>query len=404
MLISVVSIGVTVIVLGVLLNPRIQQSLTWKATVTPLASIIGSGFLVSVPLLTHTVGSWAIVAMSGLMQVAYFVGGVIRYNIRYSEPLLNDTTLGPLLSSAERLSLFTLIFAYFISVAYCLALLSAFLLNAVGITDPMIAKLLTTGLLLLITGIGSWRGLRGLEGVELIAVSFNLAIIAGLLCGLAVFNVIGDGPTVNQQSEVIGVDWHTLQVILGLLIVVQGFETSKFLGSAYDHETRVRTMRRAQWLSGAVYLAFFALVTPLMPILGAANEVTAINGLVSQVAIVLPLAVTLGAMASQFSASIADSIGASGLLHDISEKRIAIQHTYPLIGIVGALIVWEKHVNELVTLASRAFALFYASQCVVAIITAWHRADETKVKHIVGFFLMTVLCLVVVIFGTPVEA
>jgi hypothetical protein len=109
-------------------------------------------------------------------------------------------------------------------------------------------------------------------------------------------------------------------------------------------------------------------------------------------------------MASQFSASIADSIGASGLLHNVSVKRIAIRHAYPLIGVVGTLIVWETRVTELIALASRAFALFYANQCLVTIIVAWQRTDDAKLKHLVGFSIMAMLCLMIVLFGTPVEA
>jgi hypothetical protein len=60
---------------------RLAVSLNWKATVTPLASIMGSGFLVSAPLLAGIVGNLAVVCMALLLALAYMVGGAIRFNI-----------------------------------------------------------------------------------------------------------------------------------------------------------------------------------------------------------------------------------------------------------------------------------------------------------------------------------
>ena len=115
------------------LSSRLSQSLVsrpvrnnsgWSATVTPLASIIGSGVLVSVPLMASAVGLWAVPAVAGLTVAAYLIGGAIRYNIRYGEPLLKSAQAGHTVKSIEGLSHFVLIGAYFITVAttlYCLA-------------------------------------------------------------------------------------------------------------------------------------------------------------------------------------------------------------------------------------------------------------------------------------------
>jgi hypothetical protein len=66
-----------------LFRPALRRSKTWIATVTPLASIIGSGFLVVVPLLAYAVNGWAVVAMTAIAILAYAIGGVIRFNIRH---------------------------------------------------------------------------------------------------------------------------------------------------------------------------------------------------------------------------------------------------------------------------------------------------------------------------------
>ena len=118
--------------------------------------------------------------------------------------------------------------AYFISVTYYLQLLAAFLLNAVGIQSPLAAHSITTSLLLIIGGIGIWRGLGMLEGIETYAVALNLGMIGALLVGLSFYNVNlllgGSWSLPNISSDI---DFLDLRVLLGLLIVVQGFETSR---------------------------------------------------------------------------------------------------------------------------------------------------------------------------------
>nr|WP_321307558.1 hypothetical protein [uncultured Sphaerochaeta sp.] len=52
---------------------------------------------------------------------------------------------------------------------------------------------------------------------------------------------------------------------MGMLIIVQGFETTRFMGDMYDANTRVAAMRRSQIVSSAVYLVFFVLMIPLYP-------------------------------------------------------------------------------------------------------------------------------------------
>jgi len=79
---------VTLVATAALFAARLTASPVWRATVTPLASIVGSGFLVSFPPLTHDLGSYAVIAMAGLVVFAYLLGGAIRFNILHGEPLL----------------------------------------------------------------------------------------------------------------------------------------------------------------------------------------------------------------------------------------------------------------------------------------------------------------------------
>jgi hypothetical protein len=242
---SVIALVVGALVLAALLRPSVARSSAWRATATPLASIIGSGFLVVVPILRDTVWRWAPLAMLGLLALAYLIGAAIRDNIVHVEPVLADGSAERTLVSLERLSELTLVFAYFVSVAYYLVLFATFLLKPLAIGDPRAVKGIVTVALGVIGATGLWRGFKAVERLEIYAVTLKLAVIAAILAGLAFFDV----KTWLAPHGFPGGDSHpvfarnALPVLLGTLIVVQGFETSRFLGATYPAQLRVATMR-----------------------------------------------------------------------------------------------------------------------------------------------------------------
>jgi hypothetical protein len=390
-------------------SKRLAASSNWKATVTPLASIMGSGFLVSAPLLAGIVGNLAVICMAMLLVLAFAVGGAIRFNIRHFEPIENDGH-GPAQTIAF-LSRIVLAGAYFISVTYYLQLLAEFLLNAAGLKDQLTASefalaahSVTTGLLLIIGGIGIWRGLAMLEGLEKYAVALNLGMIAALLVGLAIYNVNllmgGDWKLPDISSDI---DFPDVRVLLGLLIVVQGFETSRYLGAEHPAEQRVATMRTAQLLSAAIYLVFIGLATVLFHD-GLGSDVTAIISMTKPVAVVLPMLLTIAAIGSQFSAAVADNEGASGLIEDITHHKLPMRFAYLLILLVTVALTWETDVNGIIAYASRAFALFYMLQCVVAFLVAWQMKElPRRPLRLAKFLLLAVMCLLVFALGLPSE-
>lgn len=282
-------------------------------------------------------------------------------------------------------------------------LLSNFLLNGFGIKNNVLANAITTAILAALGLLGLLKGLGMVERVEKYTVGVNLAMIAALLAGLVWYNGASlAGGTWRIAQSATDFSLHTVQVVLGLLIVVQGFETSRFMGDEYDADTRIRTMRYAQWISAAVYIVFFALMTCLYRFLGDDTSITAIIGLVGNVAVVLPIMLTVGAVASQFSASVADSVGGAGLLEDIANRRLSLQHAYPLIALVSIAIVWSTDVFEIITLASRAFALFYLVQTCVALSIAIEKRElNHRARFIALFSAVAVFCLCVVLFGIP---
>ncbi len=384
------------------LAKRLAKSSNWKATVTPLASIMGSGFLVSAPLLAGIVGNLALVCMGVLLVLAYMVGGAIRFNIRHFEPIENSGH--GLAQNVAFLSRIVLALAYFISVTYYLQLLAAFLLSAFGITNHLAANGITTLLLLAIGGIGIWRGLGGLERLEKYAVSLNLGMIGALLVGLAIYNVnlwingAWNLPAISSQ-----IDFHDIRVLLGLLIVVQGFETSRYIGDEHPAEQRIATMRSAQLVSTGIYLLFIALVTVLFHD-GLGADVTAIISMAKPVAVILPVLLAIAAIGSQFSAAVADNEGAGGLIEDITHRKVPIRYAYLLILLVTVALTWETNVNEIIAYASRAFALYYMLQCVVAFRVAWQLKEQShRILRLANFAFLAVVCCLVFVMGLPSE-
>ena len=379
-MIDATMIAVLVIAFAILVSGPIRNNKGWSATVTPLASIIGSGFLVSVPLLASAIGIWAVAAVVGLTMLAFLIGGAIRYNIEHGEPIFDTAEAGHPIKSIETLSHLVLIGAYFISVAYYLVLLSAFGLKLVGWSDPFLGKAVATVMIGGICIVGATKGLAGVEKAEKFTVSANLAAIAALIVSLVIFGLTLSEPyswtAAAQEKHTF--DWDTVRFLMGLLIIVQGFETTRFMGQMYSGKMRISAMRRAQIISSLVYVGFFILMIPLFPYFTSTADVAGFIDVIGRVTPWLPFVVTAGAIASQFSASVADSIGASGLVSTTSRGHITPKHAYLVIGAVAVCVIWATDVVSIVTLASRAFALFYALQCVVAVLVARHNQDRRK--------------------------
>lgn len=400
---SVLTVAVALLLATYLaFSKRLTGSSYWQGTVTPLASIMGSGFLVSAPLLGSTVGNLAVFCMAGLLVLAYGVGSAIRFNIRHFEPIEYDG-YGPA-QAFGFLSRVVLAAAYFVSVTYYLQLLAAFLLNAAGIRSPFTAHCVTTALLVVIAGTGMWRGLGMLSRLEDYTVALNLGMIGALLVVLVVHNasLLASGAW-TLPSISTNVDFKDVRVLLGLLIVVQGFETSRYLGDDFPAALRITTMRTAQVLSGIIYLLFIGLVTVLFQS-GMGADVTGIIRMTAPVAVVLPALLSIAAIGSQFSAAVADAEGAGGLLEDLTEHKVSMRYAYLLLLLVTLALTWQTDVNGIIAYASRAFALYYTLQCLVAFVVAWQsKSSPGRALRLSLFALLSLLCLLVFAMGLPAE-
>lgn len=394
----VIAIGVTL----ALTFARFARTDGWRATVTPLASIIGSGFLICGPLLAREFGSAALLAMAALLAIAYAAGWVIRFNIVHVEEYLAGAAFNDAIAWTARLTQGVLALAYAVSVAYYLKLLAEFSLKPLAIdpaSRPLAANVIVTVIIAALTLLALGGSLRKVEHVAHGTVSLKIGIIAGLLVALAIAWV---SKGLADPLPPARVSWASVPMLLGLIITVQGFETSRYLGHDYPAALRIRTMRRAQWIASAIYLAFIALLTPFLTRAAATEGVAGILDIMELIAPALGLFVLAGAVSSQLSAAVADSIGSGGLVNEVSRRRISVPLAFTLAGALAVLVVWLTDPFEVVALSSRAFALFYAMQCVLALMVSVRRGAGSLAQRC-GFLAIGVICLVAVFVGAPAE-
>jgi hypothetical protein len=250
--------------------------------------------------------------------------------------------------------------AYVISVAFYLRLLSSFVLHALDIDSELLANALTTAVLISIAIIGLWCGLGGLESMEESAVNIKLAIIAALLVGLIWFDINWLSQADNQIAYHPLENWtHSLQLLAGILLIVQALRPLGILEVNYDFDTRIRTMRYAQLISAAIYLLFIFLSLPLLSDYNAERDETAIIGISASVAVILPVMLIIAAVMSQFSAAVADTAGSDGLISEFTRRRINPSMGYLLVILLAIGITWTTSIFEIITIASQAFAGYF---------------------------------------------
>ena len=396
-------LGILILILVVMLHPKVRDSAAWRATVTPLASIIGSGFLIVAPLLVAAVGTNAVVAICSIIALALWVGGAIRYNIRRDgQDLISMAISG--VAQLERIADAALAVAYVISISFYLRLMAAFVLDGVGAYSDFNADIVAVVLVMFI-GLYGWRnGLYGLERLEEYSVTVKLSIIGALLIWL----MSNDWTNGYDLSAIVSQGdnwWEQLRLLGGMLLIVQGFETSKYLGSTYSRDLRAKSMFRAQIVAGIIYLVFVTLSLPLMAgVFDGSTKETAIIDLTAQITPILPVLLIIAAVMSQFSAAVADTIGAGGVVERESSSRISIRTSYLMIATASSLLIMLTHIFELVAIASRVFAFYYFLQAILATRLSWAFEQGSRKSLLsLSHALLALLMLLIFIFGKAVE-
>lgn len=389
-------------------RPKLQKSDSWQATLTPLSSIIGSGFLIMSPLLASVVGILSPVAVTGIVLLAYAIGSVIRFNIIHVEPRIKDGSLSQKTREIEYLGDIALVLAYMVAVAFYLSLLSSFLLSYLGIDNIDAERWLTTIIILFISFVGYTRGLGGLEKLEAASMTVQLSIVASLLLGLGVFSYVfytsGESLSFDHPQRDVSTQ---IRILAGALLVVQGFETSRFLGEKYSPEMRVASMKKAQIISGILYVVSVILFLPVVQYLDLQHiQLAKIVDVTGEAALVLPFMLIGAALMSQFSAAVADTGGGGGLLSENSGKKLSTRVSYLGISICAVLLVWAVDLIEIITLASRAFAFYYFLQALLALHFCYRDCSAelrmTPWRRLL-FMSVAVILAYIVFFAIPAE-
>jgi hypothetical protein len=367
------------------------------ATVTPLASIFGSGFLIIIPILERELGALAAVGMAGVCLVAWMVGIAIRHNVAVAEPLADADRLDPTTSRIDRASDLVIVVAYVISVALYLRILALFVVGYVSTGSGVSERLLAVLLVLVITAVGLVRGLAGLELLERVALGAVLLLVLAIGAAFArndASQLLGDGvrlPPVPGPGLV-----SVLLVLGGIVITVQGFETVRYL-QHIDRQARIAGCRVSQLISSFVYILVVALATPLMGLGTRSGADRGLLELVQRVAPLLALPLVLCAVLSQFSAATADTEAGVGNLGVIGWAPLRGRRRYLLVGGAGAVLAATLATSVIIVVASRAFAAYYALQCVVALRTS----NRGRIR--VGYGVLAVLMVAITLLAQPAQ-
>jgi hypothetical protein len=372
----------------------------WKtivsATSTPLASIFGSGFLVIVPILAGAVGPYSVFAMACVCALAYAVGSVIRFNIKNAEPILAENPPEATLS-LERISDLALVLAYIISVCLYLHILSAFVLGGFHVDTELNENLLTTAIIGIITAIGMTKGLNILEVLEKWALYFTLLIILLLLFGFAHTDWVAWQSTSGMMLPKMldHTPWQLLTIVAGTLIVVQGFETPRYLGAEFEAKVRVSASRWSQLISTIIYICFVALALPLVHLLNGQYDDNSLIKLAGFASSLLVIPLIAAAAFSQFSAAVADTLAATGNMEEVTQGHLKASWGCLLVGGGATALTWSANTYEIIALASRAFAFYYMVQCLVAVTISKSNLQRA------GILLIAVALGFIVVFAVP---
>ena len=366
------------------------------ATSTPLASIFGSGFLVIVPILAGAVGAYSVIAMASVCLLAYAVGSVVRYNIIHAEPVLADRPPEATLS-LERASDLALVLAYIISVCLYLHILASFVLGSFNLDTELNENLMTTAIIVAIMAVGMTKGLDVLGVLEEWALYITFAIIALLLLGFTYYDwAAWQTPAgfILPKAKA-HTPWEILTIVAGTLIVVQGFETTRYLGKTFDAGVRVSASRWSQIISTFVYILFVAVAMPLVHTLNGHYNDNSLIKLAGTASTLLVVPLIIAAALSQFSAAVADTIAATGNMEETTHQHLKARWGTVLVGGGAIMLSWSASTLEILAIASRAFAFYYLLQCLVAL-----TVNKSTLQR-VGITAIAVVLAFITIFAVP---
>jgi hypothetical protein len=394
---SIVAVVTLAALALVLYRPKVQGSTAYKATVVPLAEIMDVGFIVFSPIIILLFGYEAPWAMLGLCLLAILTGFAISFNIKNYEPLVGKPDP---LHRWNSFALWALLAASVVNVAYYAQLLMTLIFLPLGdLYSPEVVTATAAVLLAILTIYGFAKGLMALNDLGNKTTAFNLSAIVAVLVAFATYNVqrlVGgdfDWPHFNAPDDAEG-----FRKLLGLFVLVQGFESSRYIGAYFSADQRVKTMRSAQYISSAVYVLFVALSLILFARVEPPTDVTAIFEVSEQVSVFLPFLIMAAALGSQLSAIVNDTETRTEMLAGLVGDRLPRQWTFPMFLVPAIVVVVLTDVTAVVAMASRVFAAYYLLQALIAGQLAWRAGRGGWVVFFAG---IGSAMAVVAVFGIP---
>ena len=107
------------------------------------------------------------------------------------------------------------------------------------------------------------------------------------------------------------------------------------------------------------------------------------------------------ALSAQFSAAVADTSGSGGLIAELTHGRVPVRVAYAVLVAVGLVLTWSLDVFQIISYASRAFALYYTLQALIAAAAAWRiPGDRLRAP---AYLALALLGALIVLFGASVE-
>ncbi|MBW4935950.1 hypothetical protein [Marinobacter sp. F4206] len=394
-MVTLLAIVTLVILCWRLYSKRVQNSEAYQAGVVPLANIMDIGFVAMTPIIVHITGLASGLAMAGLCALGFAMGWVIRYNIRRFEPVSGQKGL---LHNIEHIAQWALVLASVVNVAYYLQLMGAAIIYPfpfAGVAAfPTIIAVVS---LLALGGIGFFHGLGKLNQMGQRTTAFNLAAVGAIIVAFLAYNLevalAGNWSLPDYRPEL------TIEggrQILGFFALVQGFEASRYLSSEYSAELRISTMRKAQIIASVVFVLFPLSTLLLFAEVRPEPTEAAVLQIAEVASPVLPWLVLALAIGSQASASVNAISSRSHVLEEISGNRLPLRVTFPLLAAGAIAVVLVTDVLSAVAAASRVFAVFFALQCLIALLLAGRHKEWPKFAGILAVGLAMVI---IAIFG-----
>lgn len=365
------------------------------ASVTPLASIFGSGFLIIVPVLERSIGALSIVGVTAVCALAWVTGTAVRHMVRTVEPLMESGELDRTSRWLEKASDVVIVIAYIISIALYLRIMAQYIVSYVGGDSADAERIVASVAVAIIVAVGVTRGFGGLdlmERVALVAVLVMTVAFGGVLLAKDIGLAVGGDLRLPPVPDTGLLD--ALLILGGVVITVQGFETVRYLGNEFDAETRITASRVSQVVAIVIYVGLVAVSTPLMGLGTPAGPDKDLIAIADRVLPLLAIPLVIGAILSQFSAATADTVAAGGNLGGIWESMGGAR-AYLLSGVAAVVLLWTTGTFTIIAIASRAFAAYYALQAAIAMRTC------EGIPRKVGYGLLALLLSLITLFAEP---